>query len=67
MKRDNDLESLLIVTLIGIVPVIWLALLFAPYVNGGLPNIIENLGVILEDPYHIEFCKGLSKNLSVKT
>ena len=62
MKRDNDLESLLIATLIGIVPVIWLALLFAPYVNGGLPNIIENLGVILEDPYHIEFC-----NDSVKT
>ena len=61
MKRDNDLESLLIATLIGIVPVIWLALLFAPYVNGGLPNIIENLGVILEDPYHIEFCKDSVK------
>ena len=61
MKRDNDLESLLIATLIGIVPAIWLALLFAPYVNGGLPNIIENLGVILEDPYHIEFCKDSVK------
>ena len=65
MKRDNDLESLLIATLIGIVPVIWLALLFAPYVNGGLPNIIENLGVILEDPYHIEFCKGSVKTVLI--
>lgn len=65
MKRDNDLESLLIVTLIGIVPVIWLALLFAPYVNGGLPNIIENLGVILEDPYHIEFCKDSVKTVLI--
>lgn len=65
MKRDNDLESLLIVTLIGIVPVIWLALLFAPYVNGGLRNIIENLGVILEDPYHIEFCKGSVKTVLI--
>lgn len=65
MKRDNDLESLLIATLIGIVPVIWLALLFAPYVNGGLPNIVENLGVILEDPYHIEFCKGSVKTVLI--
>ena len=65
MKRDNALESLLIVTLIGIVPVIWLALLFAPYVNGGLPNIIENLGVILEDPYHIEFCKDSLKTVLI--
>ena len=65
MKRDNDLESLLIATLIGIVPVIWLALLFAPYVNGGLPNIIENLGVILEDPYHIEFCKDSVKTVLI--
>lgn len=65
MKRDNDLESLLIVTLIGIVPVVWLALLFAPYVNGGLPNIIENLGVILEDPYHIEFCKDSVKTVLI--
>lgn len=65
MKRDNALESLLIVTLIGIVPVIWLALLFAPYVNGGLPNIIENLGVILEDPYHIEFCKDSVKTVLI--
>ena len=65
MKRDNDLESLLIATLIGIAPVIWLALLFAPYVNGGLPNIIENLGVILEDPYHIEFCKDSVKTVLI--
>ena len=65
MKRDNDLESLLIATLIGIVPAIWLALLFAPYVNGGLPNIIENLGVILEDPYHIEFCKDSVKTVLI--
>ena len=65
MKRDNDLESLLIATLIGIVPVIWLALLFAPYINSGLPNIIENLGVILEDPYHIEFCKDSVKTVLI--
>ena len=65
MKRDNDLESLLIATLIGIVPVIWLALIFEPYVNGGLPNIIENLGVILEDPYHIEFCKDSVKTVLI--
>lgn len=65
MKRDNNIESLLIATLIGIVPVIWLALLFAPYVNGGLPNIIENLGVILEDPYHIEFCKDSVKTILI--
>ena len=65
MKRDNDLEYLLIATLISIVPVIWLALLFAPYVNGGLPNIIENLGVILEGPYHIEFCKDSVKTVLI--
>ncbi len=35
---------------------IWLALLTAPAVSGGLPEIVQNLTAALNDPFHIEWC-----------
>ena len=36
MKQD-DKQSAVILSVIGILPVVWLALLIAPSVKGGLP------------------------------
>ena len=35
----------------------WLALLTAPYVSGGIVEIIENLSVAMENPFSITVCK----------
>ena len=42
MKRDNDRQTAIILSIVGIVPVIWLALLIAPSISGGLPEIAAN-------------------------
>ena len=39
MKRDNDRQASIVLAVIGIPLVIWLALLIAPSVKGGLPEI----------------------------
>ena len=62
MNRDNDRQTSVILSLIGIVPVVWLALLIAPSVKGGLPEILPSLMNVMNDPFHIELCED-----SVKT
>lgn len=47
MKRDNDRQTAIILSIVDIVPVIWLALLIAPSISGGLPEIAANLATLL--------------------
>ena len=54
--RDNNRQAVLILSVIGIVPVIWLALLVAPSVSGGLPEIIPALAMGFDHPFAIELC-----------
>ena len=48
MKRDNDRQTAIILSIVGIVPVIWLALLIAPSISGGLPEIAANLATLFD-------------------
>ena len=41
---------------IGLIPTIWLALLIAPSISGGLPQIIKDFPTIMENPFNISFC-----------
>ena len=61
MKRDSPKQSLMLSSF-GLVPVIWAALLTAPAVAGGLPEILQNLTAALDDPLNISWCED-----SVKT
>lgn len=63
MKNDNNLKTNLIFSALGIVPVVWLALLTAPYVSGGLVEIIENLAVAINNPFQITVCDGSLKTV----
>ena len=45
--RNDDKKTGLILSVCGIVPVIWLALMTAPYVGGGLVEIIRGLPVAM--------------------
>ena len=52
MKRDNDRQTAIILSIVGIVPVvIWLALLIAPSISGGLPEIVANLATLFDNPF----------------
>lgn len=55
MNQDED-KSIVILSVIGIMPVIWLALLTAPFLSGGLVEIITELPKAMEQPFRIKLC-----------
>lgn len=52
-KTDN-----LVYAVFGLIPVVWLALLIAPYLNGGLIEIISNFPTAIADPFSITLCEN---------
>ena len=65
MKRDNERQSAIILSVIGIIPVVWLALLIAPSVKGGLPEILPKVLTAFNDPFHIKVCEDSLKTVLV--
>lgn len=51
--NEDEKKITKVLYFIGIIPVIWLALLLAPYTKGGLIEIIKNGSVALENPFNI--------------
>ena len=51
--------------LIGVIPIIWIALLIAPYTNGGLIDIIKNIGIALSNPLKISFVDNSIKTIVI--
>ena len=49
----------------GILPVVWLALLAAPLLEGGLGTLLEGFGTALENPFHIIWCDKSLKTLLI--
>lgn len=60
--RHGERQNTWIASLCGILPVVWFALLTAPYLSSGLLEIIEKLPGAMKHPFQIEVCKD-----SVKT
>ena len=46
---------------LGLIPTIWLALLIAPSVNGGLPQIMKDFSGVIGNPFHITWCDSSIK------
>ena len=64
MKQD-DKRAAVILSVIGIIPVVWLALLVAPSVKGGLPEILSKLMTVFNNPFQIELCEDSLKTVLV--
>lgn len=54
MRDDSATNKILYI--LGIIPVIWIALLIAPYVDGGLIEIIKEFPKAMEKPMRLIFC-----------
>ena len=62
---QGSLKQTLIPAALGIIPAVWLALLVAPALDGGLPDILSNLTVVMNDPFHIEWCEDSLKTVLI--
>ena len=65
MRQDKFSKTNLILYACGIIPVVWLGLLIAPYINGGLVEIIKNLSVAFSNPFNITICEDSVKTVLV--
>lgn len=65
MARDNDRQTAIILSVLGIVPVVWVALLIAPSVSGGLPEILPKLATVFNNPFQIELCEDSLRTVLV--
>ena len=65
MRNDNDQKTGLILSICGIVPVVWLALLTAPYVSGGIVEIVSGLSVAVNNPFSITVCEDSVKTVLI--
>lgn len=62
MAEDSKRQKI-ILSIIGIIPVIWLSLLIAPYIDGGLAEIIKNFSKALNNPFSITICNNTLKTV----
>ena len=65
MRNDNDKKTSLILSACGVVPVVWLALLTAPYVGGGIVEIIQGLTDAMGSPFAITVCEDSVKTVLI--
>lgn len=55
MKKDNGYQEL-VFFVGGLIPVIWLALIAAPYMYDGLFNAVANISEAIESPFSFVWC-----------
>ena len=65
VREDRLSKTNLIIYACGLIPVIWLGLLTAPYVNGGLVGIVNNLSVAFANPLNITICEDSLKTVLI--
>ena len=65
MRQDKFSKTNLILYACGLIPVVWLGMLIAPYINGGLVNIVNNLSVAFANPLNITFCEDSLKTVLI--
>ena len=59
------MSSNIILFCLGGIVVIWLSLLIAPYIDGGLVEIITNLPQKMNTPFEIEFCRNSIRTILI--
>ena len=65
MRTDKYSKAHLILYACGAIPVVWLALLFAPYLGEGMIALLQNAGTALNDPFNITLCEDSLKTVLI--
>ena len=63
--HTEDKKSRFIVILLGLAAVVWLSLLIAPAMGGGLPDMMKNLSAVFSSPFEIHWCDDSVKWLAI--
>ena len=62
---DDTARTVKWLSILGIIPTIWLALLIAPYVSGGLSLIIKEFPNAINEPFHLSWCSDSVRTILI--
>jgi len=62
-KANEDRRTAFVLIGVGLLPVIWAALLVAPFISTGLRGILEGLSNEMKEPFAIRWCKDSPKTI----
>lgn len=62
---NNNKKNRKIIIILGIIPTIWFSLLISPSLNGGFPQVIKNIPLIIDNPFKITWCKNSLKGIFI--
>ena len=65
MRHDKFSKQNILLYCLGTIPVIWLALLIAPFMEDGLPGLIRNFRAAMSRPFYITLCGNSLKTILV--
>ena len=65
MKQDKFSKPCLLFYACGVIPVVWLALLLAPFLGGGVAGLVMGGGTALDHPFHITICEDSLKTVLI--
>jgi len=65
LLMEDEKKITRIMYAIGIIPIIWLALLLAPYIKGGQIEIIKNCNIAISNPFEITFTENSLKTVLI--
>ena len=61
--QEEKRKQQIILFILGIIPVIWLSLIIAPNIDGGIIDIIKKLTKALDNPFQIIICENSLKTV----
>lgn len=65
MRHDKFSRQNVLLYCLGTFSVVWLALRIAPFMEDGLPGLIQNFGAAMSRPFHITLCGNSLKTILV--
>lgn len=65
MRHDKFSKQNILLYCLGTIPVVWLALRIAPFMEDGLPGLIQNFGAAMSRPFHITLCEDSLKTVLI--
>lgn len=63
--REDTTRTTKWLCILGIIPTIWLALLIAPYINGGFPMIIKEFPNAINEPFNLSWCNDSARTILI--
>lgn len=65
MRNDKFSKGNILLYCLGIVPVVWLALLAAPALHDGFRSLLSEFGTVMRQPFHIVWCEDSLKTVLI--